>query len=277
MEVGSPEWIEASIAKLEELEAKRDELEAAMGSTEDPATLAKQNAEIESLEAEIKALYAQLEAVAEEEDEGEAGEAGEDAEAEADAPRETIADDELSSPYPSAGAALDAAPPAAAAAAAPAAAAVAEAPAAAPMAEPVASAADSPFGGEPSAFDNAASVPLDDDDLKPKGGGGKWVFLGLLVAAAAGVGGFFVWKDMQAQKQNEPVDKGPPKVIKAAEVPEDTEDLNAAKGADVTKSPTAEGGDDDETKRRKKKDEKKKKKLKINGSGDPLGGGDPLG
>jgi uncharacterized coiled-coil protein SlyX len=78
MEVGSPEWIEASLARLDDLERQRGEHEAAIEAADDPAVLKEHTAALEQLDAEIKTLYAQLEAVAEEdEDEGEEDEATE--------------------------------------------------------------------------------------------------------------------------------------------------------------------------------------------------------
>ena len=94
MEVGSPEWIEASLAKLDVLERQRGEHEAALESATDPLTLKQHNDALERLDAEIKSLYAQLEAVAGEEEEQD--EDDDDAEV---VPRVTQGDDELSAPH----------------------------------------------------------------------------------------------------------------------------------------------------------------------------------
>ena len=184
MEVGSPEWIETSLARLDELEQERAEHEAALDEVKDPLTLKQHNEALSRLDDEIKTLYAQLEAVAEDDEDEDEDEA--QADAQADAPTDTGAgEDEPSSPQPSA----IAEPPAAAetpspATAAPAAAAAAEAPSPAasdPLSAPAEPAADNPFGG---GMDPAPIIT--DDDLKPKGGGAKWAFVGVIVAIVVG-------------------------------------------------------------------------------------------
>jgi hypothetical protein len=255
MEVGSPEWIEASLAKLDTLERERDQHEAALESANDPLTLKQHNDAVERLDAEIKSLYAQLEAVAGEEEEQE-----EDDEDDV-APRNTQSDDELSAPHASA----EPEP----------------APAPAPAPAPIAAAVDRPFGGSGGGLD--APLPVSyDDDLKPKGGGAKWAFLGVVVVAGVSVGVYFAWSNMQAQKQKT---QGQPDAIEevkieAAQIREDTEAPNAAKGGDATVSPTAKGyptgggsggsggggGGGG-----KKADPKKTKPLTIKNSDDPLG------
>ncbi|EDM74117.1 hypothetical protein PPSIR1_33054 [Plesiocystis pacifica SIR-1] len=244
MEVGSPEWIESSLARLEELERQQGEHEAALETATDPAELQKHTAELQRLDEELKGLYAQLEAVA-----------GED-EDEADAPSETMGDDEISRP-------VEVAPPVAAAA---------------PLAEPVAAAAESPFGAAPAAaadspFDTSPPLPVGDDDLKV-GNSSKWVFIALVLVAGVGVSGWFAYQNMVANQPAPEPEKGPTKRIEASAIPDDTEEPNAVQGGDATVSPTAGGG----TKagsggggKKKKKTEKKKKKLEIGGSGDPLG------
>jgi hypothetical protein len=256
MEVGSPEWIEASLAKLDVLERQRSEHEAALESATDPLTLKQHNDAFERLDAEIKSLYAQLEAVAGEEEEQEE----EDEEAEV-APRVTVADDELSAPHRAASMNL-----------------------AAPVAAPVAAAAETPFGGSGGGYEAPAAAVSFDDDV-PKGGGAKWAFVGLVVVAGLGVGGYFAWQNMQAQKAKEQATPTQVEEIKvdAAKIRDDTEAPNAAKGGDATVSPTANGYTSGQTGGTggggsgKKDDEKKKKPLQIKGGGDPLTGGDPLG
>jgi hypothetical protein len=175
MEVGSPEWIEASLAKLDALERKRGEHEAALETARDPLSLKEHSQAIERLETEIKSLYAQLEAVAGDDEEEEDEDEGDDDEVK---PRNTQGDDELSAPH----IAREPSPPVAP-------------PAAAPVSVAASPAAfESPFGSSSSpasdgGFDAPASVSFDDD--KPQGGGAKWMFLGLVVVAGVGVGGYF--------------------------------------------------------------------------------------
>ncbi|PRQ09605.1 hypothetical protein [Enhygromyxa salina] len=252
MEVGSPEWIEASLARLDELEQERATHEAAIETVNEPFVLRQHNEAIEQLSSEIKALYAQLEAVAEDDDDDE--DAATDAES---SPTPTQGDDELSAPHISAmigddggGAAFST-------------------PASAP---PPSAPADNPFSSP------AVSAPAPgsyDDDLKPQGGGSKWVFLLVVLLGAGGVGGYFVWQNMQAQKAKAPAGPSEPgEVIKAAEIPDDTEEPNAVKGGDATISPNANpssnsgsGGNDSG---KKKKEEKKTKPIVLKGGDGPL-------
>jgi len=256
MEVGSPEWIEASLAKLDDLERQHGEHETALESALDPLTLKQHNDALERLDAEIKALYAQLEDIAEDDDEDEpaataSGVVG---------PRVTQGDDERSSPY----VAATMYPPRQ------------EAPQEAPRAEPaevvavpMSAPAETPFEvATPSAV-AMPSAAFDDDDLKVKGGAGKWIFVGLIVAAAVGVGGFFAWQDYQAKNQVKPKVETPTIVIEAVAVPEDTEAPNAAKGGDATISPTASGTAGPDT-GKKKPEPKKTKPLKLKVGDDPL-------
>lgn len=265
MEVGSPEWIEASLAKLDVLERQRGEHEAALETATDPSTLKQHNDALERLDDEIKTLYAQLEAVAGEEEEQDEEE--DDAEV---VPRVTQGDDELSAPHV---ARVESS---------------SSADFGAPIAAPIAAAAENPFGssGGGGGYDAPAAAIGFDDDV-PKGGGAKWAFLGVVVIAGLGVGGYFAWQNMQAQKAKEESKPAAAEEIRidAAKVREDTEAPNAAKGADATISPTANGhtsgsgggdGGGGGSSGSKKDDEKKKKPLQIKGGGDPLGG-DPLG
>ncbi len=245
MEVGSQEWIEGSLARLETLEAERAQHEQAIETVDDPAQLKRHTDALDRLDREIKALYAQLEAVAGEDEDSE------DTPQEA---RETIGDEERSAPHAAA------APSSAFAAAA------------ASLASPPAAPVSAPMGS--GGFGSSVSV---DDDIKPAGGAGKWVFLGLVLLAGIGTGGFFLWQNMQKEKPAEKAPAEPEQVIKASTVPDDTEEPNAAKGGDATKSPTADGesgGGGGDTKGSKKdpKKEKKEKPIKLGGEdGDPLG------
>jgi hypothetical protein len=260
MEVGSPEWIEASLARLDELERERAQHEAALETVEDPAALKRHTEAFTRLDTEIKSLYAQLEAVADDDDEG-------DEESEADvetsAPRATQGDDELSAPHFSAMATPAPAP--------------APAVKSKPAAKPVERESDNPFGSpspSPSGgggFDAPAPISMGDDDLKPAGGGAKWAFLGLLVIAGAGVGGYFVWQDMQSKAADAaPASTEPEKVIRAAGVPDDTEAPPTAPSGQATISPNANPTATDAGKKKKKDEEDKPNPLKLKGGDGPL-------
>jgi predicted negative regulator of RcsB-dependent stress response len=257
MEVGSPEWIEASLARLDELEQERAKHEAAVEAVNEPFALRQHNAEIERLSAEIKTLYAQLEEIAEDDEDDEDVEQDDD-----ESPASTQGDDELSAPHFSAmsGDADDR-------------------PAfSVPVSAPPPSAPDNPFGSpaaSPAGAGFGASAPATfDDDLKPKGGGSKWVFLVVVLLGAGGVGGYFAWQNMQANKPAPTGPSEPGQVIQAAEVPDDTEAPNAAKSGDATISPNANpssgsgGGDGGSSK--KKKEEKKTKPIVLKGGDGPL-------
>jgi hypothetical protein len=247
MEVGSPEWIEASLARLDDLERQRGDHEAALEDASDPAQLKRHTEALERLDVEIKSLYAQLESVAGDDEAGDEDEPAEDEEEGAPVP--TQGDDELSAPHFK--------------------------PAAAAKAAPVAAAADNPFGSPPSDFGGggggfeATPAPMGDDDIKV-GGSGKWVFLALVVLAGIGVGGFFVWQNMQAKKADVPAGPTePPVVIKAAGVPDDTEAPPTVPGGTATISPTA-NIDPGDTGKKKKVEEKKAKPIKLKTDGGPL-------
>lgn len=256
MQVGSPEWIEASIAKLEQLEQERAEHEAAIETVKEPMALRRHTDALGRLDADIKSLYAQLEQYAEDdEDEGE--EAAVVAAAAAPAAR-TMGDEELSAPHRAAAPIV--------------------VPPSAPLAAPI---AHTPPAASPmSAAPMMAPMPTSeaDDDLD-RGGKGKWVVLGLLLVGGIGVGGFFF---MQSQKKaaDKPAatDSANAEVIKAAEIPDDTEAPKAAKGADVDRTPVDDPGADAAAKRAAERDEKKKaekekekKKIKLGTTDEPLG------
>jgi hypothetical protein len=248
MELGSPEWIEASLGRLDELERERAEHEEALETVEEPTALRRHTEAITRLDAEIKSLYAQLESFADEEEEEEENAAA--------APELTEGDDELSAPHPSAMAA-------------------APAPEKKPVAKPIVRESDNPFGSpspspSPSGgggFDAPAPVSFDDD--KPAGGGAKWAFIGLIVVAGLGVGSYFVWQNMQASKPAAPTAAEPDKVIRAAGVPDDTEAPPAVPGGTATISPNAT--QTTVNKKKKKDDEEDKPNpLKLKGGDGPL-------
>lgn len=257
MEVGSPEWIEASLARLDELERERAKHEAALETVEDPATLKRHTEAFTRLDTEIKSLYAKLEAVADDDDgddESEANDVG------AEVPRATQGDDELSAPHFSA---MSAPPPAAQAK---------------PVAKPIVRGHDNPFGSpspSPSSgmgFDAPAPVSMGDDDMKPAGGGAKWAVIGLLVIAGVGVGGYFIWQNMQAKAPADaPASTEPDKVIRAAGVPDDTEAPPTAPSGHATISPNANPTTPGAgTKKKKNDDEDKPNPLKLKGGDGPL-------
>jgi hypothetical protein len=262
MEVGSPEWIEASLARLDELERERAQHEAALETVEDPATLKRHTEAFTRLDTEIKSLYAQLESVADDDE-------SEDDESEANeleaSPRATQGDDELSAPHFSAMATPAPAP----------------APQPKPVAKPIVrDSDDNPFGSSPSpspsgggGFDAVSSMPMGSDDDKPAGGGAKWAFLGLLVVAGLGVGGYFYWQDMQSKKAPAAGAESaePEKVIRAAGVPDDTEAPPTAPSGHATISPNANPMPSDAGKKKKKDDEEDKPDpLKLKGGDGPL-------
>lgn len=259
MEVGSPEWIEASLARLDELERERAQHEAALETVEDPAALKRHTEAFTRLDTEIKSLYAQLEAVADDDDDDEGDDESAVNEVEASVPRATQGDDELSAPHFSAMATP------------------APVPHSNPVAKPIVRGSDNPFGSSPSpspsgggGFDAVASMPMGDDDVKPAGGGAKWAFLGVVLLAGIGVGSYFIWQDMQSKKPAaDPASAEPEKVIRAAGVPDDTEAPPTAPSGHATispnASPTTEAG-----KKKKKDDEDKPNPLKLKGDGGPL-------
>jgi hypothetical protein len=256
MEVGSPEWIEASLARLDELERERAKHEAALETVEDPATLKRHTEAFTRLDTEIKSLYAQLEAVADDDDEGD--DESEANDVEVSVPRATQGDDELSAPHISA-------------MATPAPAAVQSK----PVAKPIVRESDNPFGSpspSPSGgggFDAPAPISMGDDDIKPAGGGAKWALLALVVIGGVGVGGYFVWQDMQSKKAPAaPTSAEPDKVIRAVGVPDDTEAPPTAPSGHATISPNANPTTPVVTK--KKKEEEEKKPLKLKGGDGPL-------
>lgn len=243
-------WIEQSLARLEELETHKAQLEAYGGDSE---TLAE-------VEAEISALYETLNAAAggspvQETASSEAGSAGsgkseptsltgsgspmtstssfddeEDEEDEEDAWASVAARHGSTS---------------IASSSAPSAMASSEDLFAAPSSAP---SLDDPFGGSGSrafesddsaTFDSSSFGPSDiDDDAGTSKGKLPWMAAAAALVIALGVGGFFmVKKDAGTPAQVAPVAAGEPKVITASAVPEDTQEPDAAKGADVTRTP----------------------------------------
>jgi hypothetical protein len=203
MNAAQPDWVQQSLARLEQLEAQREQLEAA-----------GQIDRLAELDEEIASLYEVLETVAEDDDAGAAN--------------------------VGAAAPMHAAPqwaPQAAPMAAPAAALAAPvpgpfdapAPYSAPMMEaPVSVAPPAAFGGE-------SFSSYDDGDDAPRSSKAPLVILGLLVIVGAGVGvAMTMGTKEEAPPPAEPA--GPAKVISSSEIPEDTQEPKAAQGLDVDQS-----------------------------------------
>jgi hypothetical protein len=257
MQVGSPEWIEASIAKLEDLEQQRAEHEAAIETTKEPMALRRHNDALAKLDGEIKSLYALLEQYAEDDEDEDEGETAAAVAAAAVPVPNTVGDEELSAPHRAA-APLPFAPMA-------------------PLAAPIAH--TPPAAAPVSAAPVMAPTPSyeSDDDIKT-GGKGKWVVLGLLLVGGLGAGGFFMMQNQKKTEDKPAATQGEAAVIKAAEVPDDTEAPKAAKGADVDRTPVDDPAASAAAKRAAEREEKKKaekekekKKIKIGGTDEPLG------
>ena len=121
-----------------------------------------------------------------------------------------------------------------------------------------------------------------DDDLKPKSKG-PLIGIILVVLAAAGVGGYFALGNGGTDSQEPESPSGPAKVIKAGEIPPDTQGPKGAKGANVDSvegsqfkegssrpsGGTRPSGGGSSTKTKKKKPDDK---TKIVETDDPLAG-----
>jgi hypothetical protein len=260
MEVGSPEWIEASLARLDELERERAQHEAALEKVLEPTALRRHNEAFTRLDAEIKSLYAQLEAFADDDGEGDDESEANDDEEETDKPQATQGDDELSAPHLT---------PKAAAAPEP-------KPAAKPVVRdfddnPFGSPSPSPISSGGGGFDAPAPVSVSFDDEKPAGGGAKWAFIGLLAVVGVGVGGWFIWQDMQSKKPDAaPTANEPNQVIKAVGVPDDTEAPPTAPSGHATISPNATQPTVVPNKKKKKDEEEGPDPLTLKGGDGPL-------
>ncbi len=265
------EWIESSMARLEEAERERERHERALETVDDPTALRMHSEAIEALDEEIQDLYTKLEeaAAALEAEAAEGDEDGGEAESEATedpgpveagaaaAPDQATeategGNDGFEDPFgrPAAGAGHDPQAPAA--------------PAHAPTREPAPAGTagqdedgfEDPFGrpaapttpAQPTpqpgavgpAFASYDPDPGIDDDLPGSGGALKWLAL-VVVLGAAGAGGFYWWQGQKAEATAKPpAPTGPVKVIKAAPVPEDTQGPRAAKGGEATRTPGME-------------------------------------
>ncbi len=250
MEIGSPEWIQASLEKLEQLEQERDNHENALDTANDADSLRMHSVAIDQLDDQIKSLYADLESVAEEEDDAE--EDDDDASHGGAAVQTTEFTRE---PVQSARveAAVEA-PPLQASMQAPQVQAAVEAP---PVQAPAIAGDpevdDTPFGRAPasslsqppppSTFGDGSTsfdAPADDhyDYDPPKtGGAGKWIGI-IAVVAVIGGGGLFFANKSASTAEIAPLPTGPVRVIKAGAVPEDTEEPSYVKGGNADTTPT---------------------------------------
>ncbi len=243
-EIGSQEWIEASLARLEELEGTREALAAS-----DDGDLN----EIARLDAEIAELYGQLENVAEdEEEEEEELAAAPVAAAPAPAPE----------PEPEPEPAFEDNP----------------------FGAPAAAAAPAAAVGDAFAASGFADSYADVGDYKPKGGAGKWIVLVLLLGAGAGGFFWWQGqqKAKDAEAAEAAAVPAEEKVIQAVAVPEDTEDLKTAKGQEVDRLPGAEveqkkrrtggsGGRSGSYPTTKKNPREDGRSIKLGDNDDPLG------
>lgn len=146
---------------------------------------------------------------------------------------EAAAEDEGAAPPAEAPAVAAAAPVAAAPVAAPAAG-LPDDPFAAPAAPPVQ--APAPMAAAQAA-PAVAPVAMDnyDDDFKPSGGKGGMIAIAALLVLGVGAGGYwYVSQNKAAPPPAEP--EGETKVISASSVPDDTQEPQAAKGADASRT-----------------------------------------
>jgi hypothetical protein len=234
MAMGSPEWIEQSLARLEGLEQERDAHEAALEAAEDAGTLREHSEAIDRLDEEIKRLYAALEAVAEEGEEGDE--------------EEVVQTNPLKrSEAPAAAAPTPAPTPV-----------HTRAPAPRPVGPPPEELEDNPFGppsraaapahspaaapAAPAIF--AAPEPSYDTggDAEPGSGGAlKWIAV-LLLVVGGGAGGLFFLRG-KPPKPAPAAPAAPARVIDASVVPDDTQGPRGAQGQDgVTRTPDRELG-----------------------------------
>lgn len=216
MNAVEPDWVQQSIARLEQLEAHREQLEAT-GQTD----------RLAELDEEIASLYEVLESVA---DDGSADAANVGA---APAPMPAAAPEQAWPP-------AQAWPPQSAPMAAPAASLAAPMPGpfdavpvhggpynAPAMGAPVQAAVPADFGGGFQGYD--------DVDDTPRSSKAPLVILGILVLVGAGVGvAMTMGGGDPPPAPTEPA--GPAKVISSSEIPEDTQEPKAAQGLDVDQS-----------------------------------------
>ncbi len=264
MTTASDEWIQQSLARLEELEEQRQQHESALEAATEVAALQQHSQALEQIEAEMANLYERLEAVAGD------GDDSEEVEPEAPAPE----------PAPSPAVSPAATP--AGFGAAPAAPAGFSTPTPAP---PAGFSAPSPAPGfsspSPAGFASPSpyspSAGMDDFDTPKKGGAAKWGLLIALLLGGGAIGGYIFVSQNNAESE-EPTKAGPAKVIGGGVVPPDTQGPKAPKGnVDSSEGtqfkkgnrPRGGGGGGGGGSKTKKK---KKKTYEITNTDDPLAG-----
>lgn len=291
--MATEDWIQESLARLDSLEEEKKKHEDALESASDPATLRMHSQAIERLEVKIAALVAELEAVAGQEDGGAGGDAGESQEdlAAASGSDETEAETRVFRPEdvrPIPTSTPVAARPAPSSAASP---------AASPFGSPAAAAPPSPFGDAPIAASpfgsssggeapsfSSAGASFDGGDDESRGGSKMGLIIGLLVVLVGGGAAAFF---LLGNKKEEPPPQAPVevKVLKAGEVPPDTQGPRTAKGADINSTQGSQikegdrrntggggGGGGSTTPSDAPKKKKDDKKTKIEQTDDPLAG-----
>ncbi|MEE9382407.1 MAG: hypothetical protein V3V08_03220 [Nannocystaceae bacterium] len=229
MAMGSQDWIQESLTRLEQLEQARDEQEARLEAANDADTLRALSETIDAHDEEIRRLYATLEAVAETDGEQEPAQNPPDAatnefqRAAVDAPAPLNAGNPLN-PQPHT-----------------------HAP------QTLSSATTPDFG---------SSMDADfDDDISSGGSKGKWLLAGLAVAAVVSGIAFTQTGGSGAVVATAPPVHGPVlQVIKATAVPLDTQEPTSAVGADVTKTPVNEYKPRSKSKHRSSPRSKKKRR-----------------
>ncbi|MCA9719516.1 MAG: hypothetical protein H6713_09820 [Myxococcales bacterium] len=261
MTTASDEWIQQSLARLEELEEQRQQHEAALEAATEVEALQQHSQALEQLEAEMANLYERLEAAAGDGEDSEE-ESFEEASAPADEPEEVTP-----------------APAPADFGAAPAAPAGFGAPTPAPAAPAGFGAPAAPAGfGTPAPAPSYAPMMSDDFDGPKKGGAAKWGLLIALVLGGGALGGY-LYVSKNGAPEEAPKDTGPAKVISAGDVPPDTQGPKGAKGGSVDSSqgtqfkksnrPPGGGGGGGGGKKPK---EKKRQTYEITKTDDPLAG-----
>ena len=306
--MATEDWIQESLARLESLEEERNRHEAALETANDSAALRMHTQAIERLDAKIRSLYAELEAAAEQ---GDGADAGDDEDDDSDDHDDHDDHDDRAHVEPAgevetrlfrredvaaqAAAVMKAAP-------------VQAAPVSMPTASPFGGSAppsspfgdapqtsSSPFGGSAAAgaFSSSSSgggfaaapassfsgsgASLDDDESRRSGA--PWGLIIALIVLVGGVGGYFALRPKDEPPPVAPME--PTKLIKATEIPPDTQGPKVVKGSDVDSvkgsqfkegRPHSGGGGGSHTSTPTDKPKKKDPRTKIESTDDPLAG-----
>ena len=316
--MATEDWIQESLARLESLEEERNRHEAALETANDSAALRMHTQAIERLDAKIRSLYAELEAAAEQ---GDGADAGDDEDDDSDDHDDHDDHDDRAHVEPAgevetrlfrredvaaqAAAVMKAAPVQAAPVSMPTASpfggsAPASSPfgGSAPASSPFGDApqtSSSPFGGSAAAgaFSSSSSgggfaaapassfsgsgASLDDDESRRSGA--PWGLIIALIVLVGGVGGYFALRPKDEPPPVAPME--PTKLIKATEIPPDTQGPKVVKGSDVDSvkgsqfkegRPHSGGGGGSHTSTPTDKPKKKDPRTKIESTDDPLAG-----